>query len=323
MSINKTDYGYQVDVTSRKHSFRFRRTVKTKKEAQELEAEVRQKIKRQTITSRGLEQALDKYLDGEAKNLKDYSGLKSKAWAILPFIVNKTFQDIGEVAGNIKADMLNAGLKPATINRRLALLRRLGNLAFEWGWVDNPVGRKVKLLSGETQRHYYLTFDQVEELAKLCPFTGDMILAAAYTGLRKSELMRLTENNIQDGFIILDADTKSGKPRVIPIPKQVKKIFKKLPFPVTTYTVRKEFEAAREELGLEHIRYHDLRHSYASFLAQAGANLHLIGEAMGHSTPSMTARYSHLMRENMKEITDKFENMRQVTRQVKKGKCST
>ncbi len=307
MSINKTDYGYQVDVVSRKHGIRFRRTVKNKKEAQELEAEVRTQIKRQTITSHGIEQALSRYLKGEAKNLKDYSGLESKARAIRPFITGKTFLDIGEVAGEIKADMLNDGLKPATINRRLALLRRLGNLAYQWGWTESPVGKRVKLLSGEAQRHYYLTFDQVEKLAKLCPYTGNMIMAAAYTGLRKSELMGLTSDNVVDGFIVLDPDTKSGKPRAVPIPKQVKKIFKKLPFPVTAYTVRKEFEAAREELNLGHIRYHDLRHSYASFLAQAGANLHLIGEAMGHSNPSMTARYSHLVRENLKSITDKFE----------------
>ena len=99
MSINKTIYGYQVDVTPRRHNIRVRRTVKTKREALQLEAEIRQKIKRQTITARGLEQALDKYLDGEAMNLKDYSGLESKSRAILPFIQGKTFLDIGEVAG--------------------------------------------------------------------------------------------------------------------------------------------------------------------------------------------------------------------------------
>ena len=156
MSINKTEYGYQVDITSRKHNIRFRRTVKNKKEAQELEAEVRTKIKRQTITAHGIEQALEKYLNGEAKNLKDYSGLLSKARSIRPFIIGKTFLDIGEVSGNIKSDMLNEGLKAATINRRLALLRRLGNLAYQWGWEEIPVGKRVKLLSGESQRHWLI-----------------------------------------------------------------------------------------------------------------------------------------------------------------------
>jgi len=310
VSISKNKYGYKVDVASREHNIRFRRIVGSKKEALELESEVRQKIKQQTITSRGIEEALERYLNGEAKNLKDYSGLKSKAWAILPFIKGKNFSEIGEVAGDIKADMLNAGLRPATINRRLALLRRIGNLSYQWGWIDNPVGNKVKLLSGETARHFYLTFDQVDDIAKLCPHTGGMILAAAYTGLRKSELMGLTKANIVDGFIVLDPDTKSGKPRAVPVPKQAEHAFELLPFPVTDYTVRKEFEAAREELGLEHIRFHDLRHTYASFLAQAGANLHLIGEAMGHSRPAMTARYAHLLRENLKDVTDKFSNLR-------------
>ena len=309
MSINKTKNGYQVDVVSRKHNIRFRRIVKTKKEAQELEAEVRTKIKRQVITSRGIEQCLSEYLKGEATILKDFTGLKSKARAIRPYIIGKTFDDLGTVAADIKSSGLNEKLKPATINRRLALLRRLGNLAFEWGWIEHPVGKRIKLLSGETVRHYYLTFDQVEKFAKLCPRTGDTIRAAAYTGLRKSELLGLTNDNIQGGFIVLAADTKTGKPRAIPIPDQIKHILKNLPLPVTPDTVRNEFEAARKELEMEHIRFHDLRHSYASFLAQAGANLHLIGEAMGHSSPSMTARYSHLVRENLKDITDKFKKL--------------
>ncbi|MCK5613687.1 site-specific integrase [Candidatus Pacearchaeota archaeon] len=311
MSITKTEYGYQVYVASRKHNIRFRRIVKNKKEAIELEAEIRTKIKRQTVTAHGIEQGLEKYLKGEAKILKDYTGLLSKARTIRPYIIGKTFHDIGEVASTIKEEGLAEGLKPATINRRLALLRRLGNLAYEWGWIENPIGKRIKLLSGETQRHYYLSFDDVHNFAKLCPVAGDAILAAAYSGLRKSELLGLKPENIQGNFIMLDPNTKTGKPRAIPIPEQVKHIFKKLPLAVTPDVLRNEFEAAREVLKLKHIRFHDLRHSYASFLAQAGANLHLIGEAMGHSTPSMTARYSHLVKENLKEITDKFEGMRE------------
>jgi integrase len=222
--------------------------------------------------------------------LKDYDGLKSKSRAILPYITGKTFADIVDVADDIKTQKL----KPATINRRLALLRRLGNLAFEWGWIDYPAGKKVKLLPENNERHFYLSAEQIEALAKLCPHAGDTIRLAAYTGLRRSELLRLTKDNYKDGWIRLDANTKTNRPRAVPVPKKVKRIADNLPLKVTDHVLRVEFEAARKALKMDWLHFHDLRHSYASLLADSGANLRTIGELLGHSTPTMTARYSHL-----------------------------
>lgn len=71
---------------------------------------------------------------------------------------------------------------------------------------------------------------------------------------------------------------------------------------------------AREKLGMSHLRIHDLRHTYASLLAQAGATLHLIGKAMGHSTPVMTNRYAHLVSDNLKELSDRFASIHASTR---------
>lgn len=132
------------------------------------------------------------------------------------------------------------------------------------------------------------------------------------TGLRQGELFRLEPEWITEDFIILSNETKTGKPRLIPIPDQVKDIIRALPLPLTkshAYQLRTEWETARKELGMDHLRIHDLRHTYASLLAQAGATLHLIGKAMGHSTPVMTNRYAHLVSDNLKDLANRFKAM--------------
>ena len=322
MSVRKRGKKWQVDVRDRALGIRIRRTAGTRRAAVEREAEIRQQLKRQAIPERGIEHALTEYLKGEAKTLKDLKGIKSKAKAIRPYIAGQTFDTIGIVQARIKKEMLAEGLKPATINRRLALLRRLANLAFEWQWIDSPVGKRIKLLPGETERHYYLTMDQVNDLADECPTTGGLIKIAAMTGLRRNELFSLDperfrgvkkKNKIEIQWVVLDTDTKTSKPRAVPVPEIVRGEFDNYHWPLDkTYNqeLRNEFEAAREKLGISHIRFHDLRHSYASFLAQSGADLKHIGTAMGHSSTQMTNRYAHLMDQNLMDLADKFGSLK-------------
>lgn len=315
MSVRQHRGKWLVDIRDRKNNLRIRRTVGTRREGQQLEATIRSQIQRQKIPNAGIEQALTEYLKGEAKMLKDYNGLLSKARAIRPYITGQTFDAIGTVAARIKKEMIGQNLKPATINRRLALLRRLGNLAFEWGWIDHPAGKRIKLLPGETERHYYLTMQQVQEFAKLCPKTGAIIKIAAMTGLRRKELQNLQpqqlikdENNAVT-WIALNTDTKSSRPRMVPVPSIIRPLFNEYTWPLDrsyNQLLRTEFEAARTSLGMPHIRYHDLRHSYASFLIQHGAGLKQVGELMGHSNTQMTNRYSHLMDEHLMELAEKF-----------------
>ena len=310
MSIRKRGKKWQVDVRDRAAGLRIRRTTDTRRQAVDLEAEIRQTIKRQKIPDAGIEHALIEYLKGEARTLKDYKGLLSKASAIRPYIAGQTFESIGLVQAAIKKNMIAQGLKPATINRRLALLRRLGNLAYQWSWIDTPAGDRVKLLAGETERHYYLTLDQVEALAALCPATGDLIRIAAMTGLRRGELMNLTDEQMIGGkWLALNIQTKTGKPRMVPIPATVRDLFKRYHWPLDgsiNHALRVEFEAARLQINLPHIRFHDLRHSYASFLVQHGATLQHIGKALGHASTQMTSRYAHLIDDSLMELADKF-----------------
>lgn len=268
---------------------RIRRSAGSREEARELESELRRRAK---TPQRGLEEALANHLTATAQHLKAYKTVISVARHIRPFLAGMTIEDSPKVAQRMVNEWTGK-LKPATINRRLALLRRLCNLAFEWGWTDVQGGRRIKLLPGEVSRQFYLTPYQIETLAKEMPTSGDFIRVLFATGLRKSELFKLRPEQVKDGCILLASDTKTGKPRIVPIPAFALPLVQ-LPWMFTEHVLRTEFERARALVGLTHIRIHDIRHSYASQLVMAGIPLRTVGELLGHTTPAMTQRYAHL-----------------------------
>lgn len=98
-----------------------------------------------------------------------------------------------------------------------------------------------------------------------------------------------------------DARTKNGRPRVIPLHPRALAIAKQLPFKgITPAVLRKQFEKARKTCGMEHIHWHDLRHTFASWLIQKGTPLQVVKELMGHANIQMTMRYAHLETDNLK-----------------------
>lgn len=250
---------------------------------------------------RTIEDALVKWMEGEASILKSYQNLVSKVSAIEPYCSGVPLTDIVRVAETVKTDGIKAGLKPATINRRLAILRRVANLAHDqWGWLDQNLGRRIKLLPGEARRDIYLTPEQARHLADVCehPRVADAIRLVSMSGLREAELLSLTPDQIKDGCIFI-REAKSGKPRLVPIPDEALAI--PLPLGITYSTLRTYFERAREAAGLPHIRFHDLRHTYASWFLQSGGDLVALRDLLGHSTIAITADlYSHLDTRHLK-----------------------
>jgi len=295
MSIRARGNSFLVDIKVRGQ--RVRQTARTYADAQALEASIRNQLA--STPARGLADALADYLTGESTTLRDGKGIKTNAKAIRPYIQFATLDEAPDAAARMRRDWLAEGLKPATINRRLALLRRLCNLAFEWGWTDKAIGRRIKLLPENNARHVYLTPEQVEAIASRMPRAGDLVRFSAYTGLRLGELMRLTARNVTDGAVVL-YDTKSTKPRTVPVPDRVAHILKAIPWAVTETVRRDEWEAARKAAGLPHVHWHDLRHTYASWLAARGVGDRELGELLGHSSASMVKRYSHLRADHLR-----------------------
>lgn len=239
-----------------------------------------------------------RWLETHASELKDYRQYLIKARTIAVFL-RRPITEAVEVADAIKADGRRRGSKPGTINRKLAILRRVCTIAFrEWRLVDTDYGQLIRLTPGEEPRHVYLTPDQVQHLAasvrKYSPVAADMVLFAAMSGLRRAELRRVQPGDIVKGVLLLNANTKSGRPRAIPLPPEARRIAKQLPWSIGDAALRFAFEHGRADAGLPHVHFHDLRHTYASWLIQAGEPTAVVRDLLGHGSVQTTNRYLHL-----------------------------
>jgi integrase len=239
-------------------------------------------------------QALEKWLtSGAPKSM--YSHIRMVADHLEPVLLSRTVP----AAAEMKQAMLAAKLSPQTINRRLAVVRRVLNLAYkEWDWLREPLGQKIQMLSESGfERHVYLSRDEVTRLVKAMKraLAQRISLLAAYTGLRRGELLKLQPSNWRSPDIVLTANTKSGKPRTVPLIAELHPLMDELPFQITEWHLREDFEHARAQEGLEHVRFHDLRHTFASWIIEDPKNsMKVLSELLGHSSIIVTNRYAHL-----------------------------
>jgi len=140
---------------------------------------------------------------------------------------------------------------------------------------------------------------------------------AITTGARKGELERLKWSDIDfDRGLAYVHQTKNGEPRVLPLTKQVltemgrvdkeaELIFNSSIKPNKPFEFRKEWIKALKRADIKDFRFHDLRHTCASYLAQNGCSLLEIADVLGHRQVSMTARYSHLCVSHKQKLIEK------------------
>jgi integrase len=299
MPIRPKGAGYEVRVQYAGR--RYGRSFRSREQARRWEAQLRERLSDRELGRTPkitLDEAIGRWLTQDASSLKSRDSLIRKVRVILPYIGQMHLHEIPAAAEVVKARGLQAGRKPATINRHLAILRRVANLAYKsWGWLENPLGMKIQMLAGEKQRHVYLSRPEIGRLLKVADEpTKAAIRLALLSGLRRGEQLSLTPEMVRDGAIHL-ADTKGGKPRTIPLPPGVN--MARYPYWLTNSILRDGWEAARKAAGLPTVHWHDLRHTYASLLAQSGASMALLRDLLGHSTLAMTSRYAHLARPDL------------------------
>lgn len=270
-----------------------------------------------------LPEAFAKYFSSaEALNLKSIGSLVDKAGHWTPFIEGRRITDAVDIADSAAGAWHQKGLKPATINRRLALLRRILNLAYRrWGWLQQPLADKIEMLSGEEPRHVYLTPAEALRLRRATkhPVARAWISLLLYTGLRAGELESLSADQVRDSVIYLDARTKTGRPRAVPVMYPATRYLKHLPMTLRYQGLRMHFQAAREAIGRPDLHLHDLRHTNAAWLAQAGAETRDLQVWLGHTNPATTARYAHLNLARMETVARKLRAESDEARSKRRG----
>lgn len=185
----------------------------------------------------------------------------------------------------------------------------------EWQWLEySPLREgRVELPELPRGRVRFLDDDERKRLLKACHESDSnalypIVVLALSTGMRQGEILNLKweDVNLNQGAAILH-ETKNGERRRVPIAghaldylkqySKVRRLDSQLVFPGKTgkpYEFRKPWLKALKDAQIEDFRFHDLRHSAASYLAMNGASLAEIAEVLGHKTLQMVKRYSHL-----------------------------
>jgi integrase len=216
---------------------------------------------------------------------------------IQPWLEGYRASQAREVGAKIIRDMKPA-YAPATINRSLAALKKALSLAWEHGLTEVNHGSAIKSLPPNNKREVFLTVDEVERLASHCPEgVQAAIWIALYTGARRGEILAMRPDDVSgDGTLRIHAhNTKTLRSRVIPIVEPLWPWLTYLPLPYSTFEgLKTGFQRGRKAAGMKHANFHDLRHSCASLLVASGADLYTVSKILGHSSITMTQRYSHL-----------------------------
>ena len=236
-----------------------------------------------------IDEAVAHYLR-DKKHLKSYKATAEHLAAIMWAYTGKTMAQLPAVAQEVcdKADVA-----PGTVRNRLAVLKA----ACRWAWkahglvTEDPTVR-MQLPKVRNERHVYATRAQMLAICRACTNWQAQIAirVAFYSGLRLGELYRAKPG---DGVLLL-ADTKNGDRRAVPVHPKIAHLVGRLPLTAPKITVQRAWQVARKAAKLEHLHFHDLRHSAASEMVNAGVDLFTVGQVLGHRDSRSTARYSHL-----------------------------
>jgi len=229
----------------------------------------------------------------------------------------------GDVIWRVIERELKKGNKPATVNRYLALMRCLLRMARdEWQWIDTFP--KIRLLSGEVERDRWLTREESKGLIAACPpHLAAMVRFALATGCRAREITGLEWNRVDlERRTAWLNHTKNGTPRGVPLNADAVSVLEaehgKHPRYCFTYNgepIRWEltntgWHNALSKAGITDFRFHDLRHTWASWHRQAGTSCDELKELGGWKSRVMVDRYAKYATEHLEVAAARIENGR-------------
>lgn len=207
-----------------------------------------------------------------------------------------------------------------------------------WGWTAaNPMDGVNAITKIRDERTRFLTDDERTKLLDACKASENkslypVVVFALSTGARKSEILTLALADLDlDRRAATLRNTKNGDTRTAPVAPyladvladqkaKAEALYSKIDTPPATkwlfprsdglepIDIRTAWENARDKAGLADFRFHDLRHSTASYLAMKGASLVEIAEVLGHRTLQMVRRYAHLSESHVKGLVDSLSD---------------
>ena len=216
--------------------------------------------------------------------------------------------------------------KPSTVKREINTLNAILNDAVKAGHLETNPGRHADKIKGITPRQRFLDAEEVVRLLTKAEETADwlpdFILWCLHSGMRRGEVLQLLWSDVQklanDRQIIQVQKSKSDQSRIVVCTATMNEILERQKkrkkdndervFPIARMTLRRKWEAARREAGLEDVTIHDLRRTHSTQAAVAGVDLRTLAGRLGHANLSMLEKhYAALVGSASEEAADKIE----------------
>jgi integrase len=312
----------------------FRSTGKfTKKEAKQVEANVRQQMLNEaslTPQERSartkLSDAIDQVYKARWKKNKDGDGAHSNALRFIKDMGDLLLSSINEeIVYEYIGKLEETGIKPSTVNRYLAALKtvlRFKKQSFDYIRLGKESKGRIRVIS-KTEEQKLLGIIRGVQLNmrnRFYPETADLIEILLDTGMRLSEAINLKYEDVNFTTNLISIWINKGeRPRSVPMTRRVQAILENRrtingvkPFSITRHQAGHAWNFARKEMGLvkdKEFIMHALRHTCATRLVNKGVDLYVVKEFLGHSTIQVTERYAHLSPDKLAhaaEILDEY-----------------
>ena len=290
-----------------------------KKTAELLEAELKVKYSGgEVINTKDIKffWLCDKFEEYAKNNRKNYDKDKGMIKKLKNFYGNcdlTTFEPY--MVERYRTKRKNDGMKPATINKEVGILRRMFSIAVDNGWLKrNPAVKKlVKPLYVENTDKKILSIEEEKKLLTACKgdcaFIKPIIICALHSAMRKSEILNLKWQNVDlENKLITILIQKNRKKSYIPISNKLNDELKKLysqkssdyvfvnPLTNQPYVnIRNSYNKVLEQAGIKEFTFHSLRHTACTRMIERGVPIDVVQAIMRHSNISITLEvYNHI-----------------------------
>ena len=224
----------------------------------------------------------------------------------------------------LMSDLFRSGLAPATVNKHYRHVKAALKKAQKWEYIDHAIDFPTPVKEPRSIR--YIPMDHLKRILDGIEDAEfyDFCMLSCYLGLRSGEVLRLTladvdhppdylrivplQKNRNDSRVPINTIAREVLARCMARSRARSKRGKIFKFNDVTHMGQK-FKAAVRAAGYEKYRFHDLRHTFASYLAMGGASLQAIQELMRHESMASTLIYSHLSPAHLKAESEKFCDM--------------
>lgn len=299
--------------------------------------------------SKTFTELMDRYLREHASRRANYRRYVDMVKNLKTFFRNPTLVQVTpKTIVAYKNKRYADAVKPATINRELALLKKAFNLACrEWEWAqDNPVCR-VSMEKEQNARDRWLTEDEESRLfAVAVPWIREVVTFAIHTGMRRGEILALTWAGVNfTRRTVTVFQSKNGERRTIPVNQTVLDLLaekraqrsgttrileqdvvfvSQSGTPLDSSNLRRRFISSLKAAQITDLHFHDLRHTFATRLVQAGVDLYKVQRLLGHKSPTMTQRYAHHYPESLRDGVEVLDRKGRIsTNLAQRGEAAT